>query len=155
MGSERLGLWDAATSLEIPRRDFDALKRYANRTKSPEYTALVQWLDRYGYACEGAGGGGVFFVSLLSMLTFVNHGCANKDTNVSTANIDGSVDPDQDDDEEWYHWEPVLQRHQREHCVESRATRDIKRGEVLLEDYNSFDWKDRSMGKQGLTESWC
>lgn len=153
--NEKLGLYDAATSLKISHRDLDELRAFAAMTNSSDYKTLMRWFDRYGYACDNVEGG-QYYVSLLSMLTFVNHGCDADGK--SEPNIDGHTGMDGDDDaddDDNYLWDPVQMRYAREHCAETRAVRSIKKGEVFLEDYGTFDWNDKALGKEKAASKWC
>ena len=133
--NEKLGLYDAATSLKISRRDLDELRAFAEKTNSSDYKMLMRWLDRYGYACDHVEGG-QYYVSLRSMLTFVNHDCGSDGAphpNIDDhAGIDGKAQDD-DNDGDKTNWDPVMMRYAREHCVETRAVRAIEKEEIFLE----------------------
>jgi spermidine synthase len=159
--NEQLRLFDAATSLVLNRDDFEGLQEYAKMSNSPEYQNLVDWLDRYGYACDMIEGG-QFYVALRSLHTFTNHGC-----NASELNIDGQLgDDDRITDDtlvgggEWVKgrdgWDPVIMRRARQHCASARVSQFMPKGTELLEDYRSFDWNDRSMKrKETEVDVWC
>ena len=160
--NEKLGLYDAATSLKISHRDLDQVRNFAATHDSTDYKMLVRWLDRYGYACNVEGG--QYYVSLLSMLTFVNHGCegdAGSGPNIDGHyGVDGGGADDGDDKAAGSGsvWDPIQMRYAREHCAETRATRAIKKGEVFLEDYRSFDGAeggDKNVTKKELADTWC
>jgi hypothetical protein len=154
------GLFDAATAMEISRTDFEALLVYAEKHNSPEYKNLVAWMHRYGFSCDAVKGGS-FYVSLLSLLTFTNHGCGD------LANLDGRLgnfdDDEMNDDSNKEggnlgaaDWDPPVIRHARQHCMSSRSTRLITKGTSLLEDYSTFDWADKSMDRVGKEVNvWC
>jgi len=150
---ERLGMYDAASNLIISREQYQRVKAFAERTGSPEYANLVEWLDRYGYGCPLAGG--TFQVSFGSLITFVNHGC-----DADGRNVDGAMDREEetgaeDDDASIWWWNPVQMRRRAEYCAETHVTKAIKKGGGLLEDYAEFDFLDGSLKKKELANGWC
>jgi len=152
-----IGLYDAATTVKLSRSQYLALKKFARQQSGPEYRQLVAWFERYGFACDGLEGG-QYYSSLTSLITFVNHGCGD------VVNVDGQMSDDDLDQDDTVRtgktpeaeWDPVLMRRPRQHCVATRATDDIPKGAQMYEDYATFDFHDRVLGRVVReTSVWC
>jgi len=137
--NQRIGLWDAASTLKISRSDLEGLKALNDNTHSADYTKLYNILMKYGYFCDGAGEGQMFYMSLLSLHTFNNDACDDKDINVDGQLSNNKDEWDDDgDDDEYYGWDPVIVRYAEEHCADTRMRTGVKAGQPLLESYGTF-----------------
>eukprot|EP00039_Didymoeca_costata_P016161 m.285942 g.285942 ORF g.285942 m.285942 type:complete len:508 (+) comp16347_c0_seq1:70-1593(+) len=136
-----IGLYDAATSIKLSKYQVRRLKEFVELTDNKWYKEFYVWLMRYGYACDVTGD--EFFVSVDSLITYVNHGCTEEAINV------GGWRFEKDD-----FWEPVSQRRSRETCIMSEIYKDVPVNTPFFEDYKTFDFEGEDE-RDKETQQWC
>jgi hypothetical protein len=132
------GWYDASTVVEVSHNDFEILGRVGKTSGSPDIQGVTNWLQKYGFSGESA-----YQCSLSSKMTFANHACTDELRNIKTMPFVNS---------KGIPWNPIQQRHRVEFDVLVVATKDIKRGDMILENYGTFsdDVEDHEELKQ-----WC
>jgi hypothetical protein len=164
---ERLGLYDAATSLSISRAALDRAIAFAEEHDSSEHKIFVDWLLRHGYGCEKNGG--EFLVPMASLLSFVNHGCTDGELNVDRklqANMPGvehtadddddtTKDKEDEDDDDGLTWHAVQNRNARAYCTETRANKILSKGAPLVGDHRSYDWDGKAETRKASAAKMC
>jgi len=133
---ESISGWDAATTFKISRNDLLYLEKFARESNSSFYQAIFDWLDTYGYACDGYEGG-QWYTSLLSLMTFVNHGCAGSQS-WQKYNLGSTLEDEEASDASW---NPVIERRLAQYCTETRMLQNVEAGTPLAEDYGAFSWE--------------
>jgi len=144
-------LYDAATAMEFPFHIYDGIDRLAEETKNEHFQSVVDWIDRYAFGCNGAGGEFSYWVSASSRMTMVNHGC-------NVTNIGDPVEATKITvGEDWEPWDVAGRRHTRSYCVAAVVQRDVEKGGQLLEDYGRFEGVDgaENKGMKDVIDSWC
>jgi len=145
-----ISLTDVATSFKIAEFEFMELRHLAHTTKARRYMDLVGWIEEYAYFCNSQGGH--FYTSLLSKMTFTNHGCNN--ISGMQVNIGATVPTpaNEKEAENLPSWNPVLLRAPREECGGTRAIVPIRKGEAIWQDYTTYE-----LGKVMDAEAnrWC
>jgi len=119
-------------SLKIPVTDFGALKTFPGG-ESQKYADLYKFLYIYGHDGGMGGTGDTFFCSLLSLHTFSNHACDHK------PNFSNIYQEDSWTKDLWEIWNPVANRIWMELEHLTVATRDIAKGEMITDDYSSWE----------------
>jgi len=140
------GLSDASTSIEIPTSAVYALQTSANNM-SEYYTEFYDIIDEYTFSTKG----GFTYLSL-SLKAFVNHGCSNKHNF-------GSIDEVFPWTKQMLNiWNPVAVRIMRELEHVHVALRDVKKGEMITENYKLYEEYRTGKHKNDLIEElkeWC
>jgi hypothetical protein len=149
--------WNALAfnnSIEIRSSDFARLLRF-NETYTTPFNNLVDTLDFYAFDGGMTKLGETVFMSTTS-LVFANHACDHKN------NFGGiSSEAMQPYAEIWQMWNPVGMRIRSELNHAFIAQRDVKRGEMITDDYERYDGfmtdEFDETGHSGLAEikEWC
>lgn len=139
-------------SFDLAVTDFHKLKTFANGT-SPKYKELYDFLHFYGHDGGQGGTGDRFYTSGLSMHTFANHACDRKPTHRAIYNeFDWGIDL-------YQYWNPLGARIPSELDHITIATRDIKQGEMITDDYTNWDGIAQSSAEKVTYDhkfkEWC
>jgi spermidine synthase len=146
------GLWDAATDVDLPAVAFYRSRKLAEG-KATQFNDFVNWVDTYGYDGGSSGLGDRVMISINSHHNFENHACdhqpnlGNAERNYPWA------------DHDFYElWNPVGARIQGELDHLKIASRDIKKGELVTDDYSKWDgFLQSTTGRYDMSrlERWC
>jgi spermidine synthase/S-adenosylmethionine/arginine decarboxylase-like enzyme len=146
------GLWDAATDMDLPAVSFYRSRKLAEG-KDTQFNDFVNWVDIYGYDGGSSGLGDRVMISFNSRHNFENHACdgqpnlGNAERNYPWTDI---AFYDQ--------WNPVGVRIQGELDHLKIASRDIKKGELVTDDYSKWDgFLQSTTGRYDVSrlERWC
>jgi hypothetical protein len=124
--------WNALAfnnSIEIRSSDFARLVEFSE-TYNTSFNNLFETLEFYAFDGGLTKLGETMFMST-SSLVFANHACDHK------SNFLGISEPYEN--ELWQIWNPVGVRIRSELNHAFIATRDVKRGEMITDDYTAFD----------------
>lgn len=128
---------DVAMQLMIDGIESDQLDEFLKMYPDANmYQHLRNFFEFYGFDSEKLGTSGES-VSLASNATFINHGCLKEQVNIA---IIDALHDGEDDDETPYHegavrFSPAITRRAEMSGTMAVATRDIEKGEEILENY--------------------
>lgn len=138
-------------SLEIPSSLYYQLRQFSHEHDSV-FNDMFGAFYRYGFDGGLGGLGETVFMSTSSHV-FANHACDHKPNYAGLAEVYPFMTH-----EFWEQWNPVADRFRSEINHITIAVHDIKRGEMITNDYTRWDGFMNSKGdKWGhpLIKEWC
>jgi hypothetical protein len=127
--------------------------RHISETYNTSFNDMFDTFDFYAFDGGLTGLGETVYMSS-SSLVFANHACDNKPNFAGLHDIYPFMVH-----EFWEQWNPVADRIRSEINHMTIATRDVKRGEMITDDYTAFDgFMTDEFGETGdLAEikEWC
>ena len=142
-------LFDSATGMEIPDHMWDGLERLGEETDNAHFRNFIDWAERYGFACVGDGGERSTWVSVASRMTMVNHACTAEEGNIGYTYTGPETEKTV--------WDVASRRHTRSNCMAVFLSRDVKKGEQLMEDYMNYENGDTTQDAldKAKYDTWC
>eukprot|EP00593_Proboscia_inermis_P010525 CAMPEP_0171312432 /NCGR_PEP_ID=MMETSP0816-20121228/22675_1 /TAXON_ID=420281 /ORGANISM="Proboscia inermis, Strain CCAP1064/1" /LENGTH=248 /DNA_ID=CAMNT_0011797791 /DNA_START=286 /DNA_END=1032 /DNA_ORIENTATION=+ len=128
---------DVTLQLKIDEMEGNQLDNFIKMYPDAQmYQQIRDLFEAYGFENEKLGSSGES-VSLASNATFINHGCEKQTVNIAIIKAlhDGEDDTDTPYHEGAVRFSPAITRRAEMSSTMAVATRDIKKGEEILEDY--------------------
>lgn len=130
--------------------DYKKMRGFAKESGSDRYSKFRNFVSQVGHDDRFGGslnGGETLYGSTLSLQAFTNHACDHKP---NFRSIYYEMPYTQ---EMFTGWHPVGEGLKVELAHAKVATRDIKKGEMITEDYS--DWDHHHHRFDGDLDSWC
>jgi hypothetical protein len=139
-------------SIEILSSDFTRMRHFSE-TYNTSFNDMFDTVDFYAFDGGLTRLGETVFMST-SSLVFANHACDHKPNFASLTDIYPFLMH-----AFWEQWNPLADRFRSEINHITIATRDVKRGEMITDDYTSFDGfmtdEVDEIGMLAEIKEWC
>ena len=145
---------DGTTSFEFTEEVYTALDNVVAATGHVHLKNVLAWADRYSYGCVTEGGALSYWVSMDSVMTFVNHACTDEEFTMKQMRAPADEEEEGDDEDRWH---PAYARSPRSVCTTEVLGYAVKAGVQLRTNYSHFATATASEAatKADLHSSWC